>query len=810
MPKNSLNHYDKKIQPGQDQQLLRMLCDTLDIGVSILDKDLNYRFISDLVYKQLDLCPDDLQVGDPLSKCHDLMLANGMMTPEIMAKNHLSASEQKKRTENRINAGTTIVHLGDGSTHRFMRKTLDNDYTISMATNVTDIIEKDRLLSKALELGKAGYWIYDFSTKTYLLSDTLKKFYTQEDVDTIQSKGIVATIHPEDRHLLKNALRSISKSNSRFDVTLRTLNSKNQEIWVNTAGEIIRDKDGKPIKMQAFIKNVMRQRERSAELTKAKDAAIAASQAKSEFLANMSHEIRTPMNGILGMAELLSNTDITERQRDFLSVINNSASALLTIINDILDFSKIEAGAFNLDPTAFDLKSSVNDVTAILAPKAQEKKLELIINYPPLMPRGFIGDAGRLRQVLTNLIGNAIKFTDHGHITIDIDAAEPRNDVSIVNVSIKDTGIGIPSDQLGGIFNKFTQADGSTTRMYGGTGLGLSISKAIVEMMDGRIAVSSTLGQGSDFNFKIPLPIDVNAVEKNYDITTLTGKRALIIDDIATNRHVLTEQLSNWGMKADCVKDGVEGMTVLKASYEFNKPYDVILLDYLMPGMDGHEFAKMITHSDTLGVTPIIMLSSCDQPITNDDMAAIGISSYLMKPVREKRLYKTILTTLAQTTKEPQNGQVSETALQATQERGVEGGRVEILVAEDFALNQDVVRLMLEDSIYDPVFVNNGKEAVELYKEAPLRFPAILMDVSMPVMDGYKATKLISAFELSRHLSHVPVIALTGHALKTDREACLQAGMDDYLPKPVKQTDLLDKLELWTGRAVKVNTPLAS
>lgn len=804
MSKISSTIYDKKIEPGQDQVLLRMLCDTLEIGTSILDENLNYRFISDLVYKQLDITVDDLQVGDPLSKCHDLMLANGMMTPEIMEKNELSAEKQHERNASNTDTATALVQLGDGSTHRFTRKTLDNNYTVSMATNVTELVEKDKLLNQALKLGNAGYWIYDFETKKYTLSQTLGKFFTPGTLKKIQSHGIIVSVHPEDKETFKDALRNINPKTSRFEVTTRSINSDKDEVWIHTLGEIIKNSEGQPVKMQAFVSDVTKQRAQSEELMHAKDEAVAASQAKSEFLANMSHEIRTPMNGILGMAELLSNSNVTERQRDFLNVINNSASALLTIINDILDFSKIEAGAFELDPIPFDLKSSINDVAAILSPKAQEKDLELIINYPPAMCRGFIGDAGRLRQIMTNLIGNAIKFTTNGYVTIDVEAAEPRNGMSIVNVSVKDTGIGIPAHKINGIFNKFTQADGSTTRMYGGTGLGLSISKAIVEMMGGRIAVKSTHGEGSEFSFKIPFPIDKNAVEQNYDTTNLSGKRALIIDDIVTNQQVLTEQLRNWNIHADCVNDGVEALKNLKLNYENNTPYDIILLDYLMPGMNGQELATMINRSDTLSGIPIIMLSSCDQPISNDEMSEIGIRAYLMKPVREKRLYKTILETLM-TKPETKNLKISEYISDSAMEQDKQDDHIEILVAEDFPLNQDVVRLMLEDSIYKPVITNNGKEAVELYKENPGRFPAILMDISMPIMDGYQATKTILDFEETQKLYHVPIIALTGHALKNDREECLKAGMDDYLTKPVKQAELLDKLEFWTGRAVQVS-----
>jgi len=541
-------------------------------------------------------------------------------------------------------------------------------------------------------------------------------------------------------------------------------------------------------------------------------------------LANMSHEIRTPMNGILGMAELLSHSAVDERQKEFLEVINNSASALLNIINDILDFSKIEAGALELDIMPFDLKSSINDVTSLLKTNAQDKGLELIINYPTNMPSAFIGDSGRLRQVITNLIGNAIKFTESGHITIDVNI-NLKEIMGFVEISVKDTGIGIPQNKLDAIFDKFTQADGSTTRVYGGTGLGLTISKRIIEIMNGKLKASSVLGQGSTFQFTIPLQRDLKAESVTFDLTTIAGKTALIVDDIQTNHHVLSEQLKSWNIDSMTAEDGVQALKIIKEQQAKGEPFDFILLDYLMPGLNGQELASIISQASNIDTPPIIMLSSCDQPISTQELNAIGIQAYRIKPVREKRLFDTITEVLSHpsnqknpidtTSTEAQSrpnitSHISEsrTATSSEQqdvkseiisdENTTTPNRVEkahtILVAEDFPLNRDVVSLMLADTEFEPIFAVNGQDAFEIYAQAPERFAVILMDVSMPVLDGYQATKKIRDFETQNNLTLKPIIALTGHALRNDRSICIDAGMDDYLTKPVKQNDLIEKL----------------
>lgn len=798
MPENEAKHQTDTV--SRDSEYLRILAKTLQSGVSILDADMNYLFLSDSVYKNIGTTPDKLGPGDPLSKCHEIMVANGLFTPEVLRKQKLSAEAQIRRNANGEREGVKLVTLGDGSTHRFVRKSLSCGKTVSIADDVSELVETDKLLDMALALGHAGYWSLDVATKTYTLSKSLYAFFGHDIGHKVKKHGIVSVVMPEDRPRFKSALAAAPKTENRFDVTARSINYKGQTRWVATTGEIIRDGQGKAIRIQAFVRDVTRARQQSEELEQAKDEAIAASQAKSEFLANMSHEIRTPMNGILGMAELLSNSDITERQRDFVSVINNSASALLNIINDILDFSKIEAGAFEIDPVPFDLKSSINDVTSLLRSAAQEKDIELIINYPTDLPRHFIGDVGRIRQVVTNLVGNAVKFTEAGHVTIDVGIQKSR-DMVICTLDVKDTGIGISPEKMNRIFEKFTQADGSTTRVYGGTGLGLTISKHIVEMMGGKMHVESKLGEGSKFGFRVPLPIDHNAKPEAFDSDLVLGKRALIVDDIAVNRDLFSEQLKSWGLEPETAVDGVEALAKIRTAQDSKQPFDLILLDFLMPGMNGQEFAQLVTQTTTLDSPQIIMLSSCDQPVSTAALGRMGIDSYLIKPVRERRLFDTIVRVLSNPA--PQIAAPSPIE-DPEPPQARRPHKREILVAEDFLLNQDVVRLMLSETPFQPVFANTGQEAVDLYLQDPNRFPLILMDISMPVMDGYEATRTIRSHEMSSGLNPIPIIALTGHALKDDRRSCLGAGMNDYLSKPVKQLRLIEKLETYSGKAIHI------
>ncbi|MFY9584917.1 MAG: MHYT domain-containing protein [Candidatus Acidiferrales bacterium] len=583
--------------------------------------------------------------------------------------------------------------------------------------------------------------------------------------------------------------------NKRLEIT--ALHREGREFPVELTISAIRT--GEAHRFAAFVRDITERKRSEQELIAAKEAAEAGNRSKSEFLANMSHEIRTPLNGVMGMTDLALETELTPEQREYLETIKISADSLLTVINDILDFSKIEAGKLDFDAVEFSLRDSLGDAMKTLGLRAHQKGLELAYHVRPDVPDALVGDPGRLRQIVINLVGNAIKFTQQGEVVVDVGAESQTEEAVDLCLAISDTGMGIPVDKQRTIFDPFTQADGSMTRKFGGTGLGLAISSRLVEAMGGRIWVESEPGKGSAFHFTARLGLQKTPALRSRpaEPANLQELPVLVVDDNATNRLILEEMLKSWRMRPTSVEGGHEALAVLEQARTAGRTFPLILLDAQMPGMDGFALVERMKQIPELAGATIMMLTSAGLRGDAARCRELGVAAYLTKPIKQSELLQAILLALGTPAKrEARPPLVTRHVLRESRQR------LRILLAEDNAVNQVLAVRLLEKWGHAVTVAGDGRAALAALEKTGFGgFDLVLMDVQMPEMDGLEATAAIRAKEKSTG-GYIPIIAMTAHTMKGDRERCLAAGMDGYISKPVQAQELFEAVENISHRAV--------